>query len=291
MSETLRYVAPAKINLGLTVHGRRPIDGYHELETVFYRVLEPHDTLTVTPSAFFRFSCSNASLPVDDRNLVMRAANLFAETLGVPLPAIDVHLEKRIPMGAGLGGGSSDAATMLQILEEQTPGCGPGAIRKISDIGRRLGADIPFFLSGAHMAHATGIGETLTPIDLELGRSILILFDPKISVSTKDAYADLKRGIDPAHHAERPSLDAHAIAVATEQAVRSGTMTNDFEPSVFARHPRLLSMKQQLLQAGAKSALMTGSGAAMFGLFRDMTRALAARDHFAKQEGLLTFLS
>ena len=105
------------------------------------------------------------------------------------------------------------------------------------------------------------------------------------------AYADLQREIDHASHAERPSPDANAVAIATEQAVRSGTMTNDFEPSVFARHPRLLSMKEQLLRACAESALMTGSGAALFGLFRDMTRAVAARDHFAKQEGLLTFLS
>src|SRR5580704_17437513 len=103
------YLAPAKINLGLEVLYKRP-DGYHEINTLFYRVPEPHDIISVARAGFFRLTCSDETLPIDSRNLMMQAAEAFTHRLGMPLPRLHIHLEKNIPIGAGLGGGSSDAA-------------------------------------------------------------------------------------------------------------------------------------------------------------------------------------
>ena len=280
MSETRLYIAPAKINLGLEILRRRDdaddgSSGYHELRTILYRVLEPHDVMRVTPSEFFRFTCSDVSLPTDERNLVMRAARLFADSYGLDLPPMHVHLEKRIPMGAGLGGGSSDAATMLRILKDAM--FPPGATAQMDT--SKIGADVPFFYSGAKAALATGIGEVLTPIEMDLASSILIVFDPTIHVSTREAYA----GLDPKKF-RTSELTAHP------NLQRGGGVRNDFEPSIFASNQRLAMIKELMYDRGAHFSLMTGSGSAIFGLFADISLAREAQRRFVG-EGLLAFLS
>ncbi len=280
MPETLRYIAPAKINLGLEILRRRP-DGYHELRTIFYRVLEPHDSMEVTPSENFRFTCTDESLPVDDRNLVMRAARLFSESTGLDLPPIHVHLEKRIPAQAGLGGGSSDAATMIRILKDvnshSLKGHEDTARQPVN--GSRIGADVPFFLSESRAALATGIGDILTPIELELSSSILIVVDPTIHVSTREAYD----GLDPS------SFLRSELSV-LPRLEKGGGVRNDFESSIFARHPRLGIIKGSMYERGAYFALMTGSGSAVYGLFHNTEEALSACRDFM-YEGLQAFLS
>ena len=179
---------------------------------------------------------------------------------------------------------------MLQILEEHTPELSRGASNRLANIGHRIGADVPFFLTGANAAYATGIGDHLTPIDLELNRAVLIIFDPAISVSTKDAYAGLGRAIQSGSPAAFSATLASSAADRVMSALASGDLKNDFEESVFRRHPRLLEIKTTLRERGATFALMSGSGSAVFGLFEEMALAAEAKRAF-EREGVLAFLS
>ncbi len=286
MPEIQRYIAPAKINLGLKVRGRRA-DGYHEIETIFYRVLEPHDSIVVTESDGFRFTCSDFALPIDNRNIMMRAAKLYTERAGYTLPNIHVHLEKRIPMGSGLGGGSSDAALMLRILQEHSSIVSPpNAIGGTIDAGSGIGADVPFFLSDSQAVFATGIGEMLTPMKIELACTVLIVIDPAIHISTPEAYQDLNRPLLDSTKELKPT----PIILPKHLSEFRITLFNDFETTVFQRHPRLADIKESMYAMGASFALMSGSGSAIYGLFETMEVATHAKEQLAA-EGLMTFLS
>lgn len=274
---TTEYIVPCKINLGLEILAKRT-DGYHELNTVFYRVLEPHDLITVRESENFQFTCSDPSLATSE-NLGMKAAAAWQKYLGCDLPNIHVHLDKRIPMGAGLGGGSSDAATMLQILNEHQT-ISESALARIA---ASIGADVPFFLSNAKAAIASGIGEELTPFDLDLSMTILIVFDPTIQVSTREAYAGV---------AMNPVATNYNELLKDTEDVRDlkDYLRNDFEPTIFVKHPKLAAIKQSLYDRGASVALMSGSGSALFGLFEDVDVANEAKRQF-DAEDLKAFLS
>jgi 4-diphosphocytidyl-2-C-methyl-D-erythritol kinase len=240
---TRTYIAPAKINLGLEIVRKRP-DGYHDLNTLFYRVLEPRDSIQVTSDgsseipAVFRLTCSDSSLPSDARNLMVKAAHAFSERAGCPLPALQVHLDKHIPTGAGLGGGSSDAATMLEILSDHCQNS--LSTTELMECAAKIGADVPFFLSGSLAAVGQGIGDVLTPIDLELSATILIVKDPTIAVSTKEAYENL----------ELRAAPIHDFAAVFESEIGLEEMRyelrNDFEPSVFGRYPALAAIKDAM---------------------------------------------
>ncbi|HEX7152443.1 MAG TPA: 4-(cytidine 5'-diphospho)-2-C-methyl-D-erythritol kinase [Thermoanaerobaculia bacterium] len=227
--------AYAKINWSLRITGKRG-DGFHDLETIFQEI-SLHDELTFTPAERLSLTCDEPTIPVDERNLVMRAAQL----LGAPPVAID--LRKRIPAGGGLGGGSSDAAATLVALNE------------MFDLGRddlpalalQLGSDVPFFLVGGR-AYATGRGEVLTPLPPEPAVPLLLLL-PEERVMTGEAFASLRSFSAPA------GADARYV--------------NDFEEPVFAKLPRLRELKQRLIDAGATFAAMSGSGSTLFGTFRD----------------------
>jgi len=275
-------IAPAKINLGLEVLYQRP-DGYHEISTLFYRVPEPHDTITVTHAGFFRLTCSDESLPVDDENIMMRAAHAFEQFTGRALPPLLIHLEKRIPMGAGLGGGSSDAASMLRIIYESTDA--PPPLTDMMELAKNIGADVPFFFHGTQAASARGIGEKLTPVEAQLPAAILIIVDPIIHISTREAYAMLSP-------APRPASVDYARFFEHTPVLRTWkeTLHNDFESEIFRRFPRLAEIKHALYVRGAGFALMSGSGGALYGLFEDVEVAKQAKLSF-ESEGLLAFLS
>lgn len=275
-------IAPAKINLGLEVLYERP-DGYHEISTLFYRVSEPHDTITVTHAGFFRLTCSDPSLPVDDRNLMMRAAHAFEKMTGQPLPPLLIHLEKQIPMGAGLGGGSSNAAAMLRILYETLDR--PPPRNDLMELAAKLGADVPFFLSESNAASARGIGEKLLPIETHFPLAILIVVDPKIHVSTREAYASLSPS-PRAASMDYAKFFEHTPPLKTWREA----LHNDFEPEIFRRYPRLAEIKHSLYQRGAGFALMSGSGSALYGLFEVIEAAEKAKQSF-ESEGLMAFLS
>ena len=256
----------AKINLGLNVVERRP-DGYHNLQTVFFPVHGLHDTLEVTAvghasqrdNAPFDCNLTVSNLPVEgdvQRNLVVRAYQLLKEEFP-RLPRVHSSLYKAIPTQAGMGGGSSDCAAMLLLLNELFA-LGLSQ-QQLIDRAAHLGADCPFFILN-RPAYAEGIGEQLQPIGLDLSGWHLVVVRPGIPVSTKEAFSL----IHPAH----PSKCCRDI-VAQPVSTWRDELTNDFEQSVFALHPEIGAIKQHLYDLGAAYAAMSGSGSAVFGLFTE----------------------
>lgn len=251
----------AKINLGLNVVERRP-DGYHNLETVFYPVRIADALEVQTMDAQFP-SATDCDLKVtniviegdEQRNLVVRAYQLLKQDFP-ELPRVHVHLYKCIPTQAGMGGGSSDGAYMLRLLNEQFQlGL---TVQQLCGYAQRLGADCAFFVE-SRPAYAEGIGELLQPIDLDLSGWYLAVVRPDIPVSTKEAFSLITP--------ERPAVNCREVV---KQPVESwcGQLVNDFERSVFAIHPELAEVKQRLYDQGAAYAAMSGSGSSIYGLFR-----------------------
>ena len=222
--------AHAKINWSLRIIGKRA-DGFHDLETVFQEI-SLHDTLEFREADRLSLTCDDATIPVDESNLVLRAARMAGA------PPFAIHLRKRIPAGGGLGGGSSDAAATLRAL-------GGDESRALE-----LGSDVPFFLVGG-TAHATGRGEVLTRIAPLAGIPLLLLL-PEERVLTKEAFARITSYSPPL------GIDAYRDFSA---------FTNDFEEPVFAMLPRLRTLKERLLAAGATWAQMSGSGSTIVGAF------------------------
>ncbi len=247
----MKVQAFAKINWTLRVTGKRA-DGFHDLETIF-QTISLHDTLTFTGADQLSMTCDDPSIPTDETNLVMRAAR------AANAQPVAIHLEKRIPHGGGLGGGSSDAAATLTAL---------GAPR--ADLALALGSDVPFFLVGG-TAYATGRGEVLTPLRNRSGLPLLLLF-PEDRVMTPEAFRSLKK-FTPAVGIERlrdfdPLRDRELLI-------------NDFEEPVFEKLPELRALKSRLYEAGAKWAGMTGSGSTIVGAFADARERDAARARFS----------
>lgn len=253
----------AKINLGLNVVERRP-DGYHNLETVFYPV-PLQDALEVQVMADEFPSDVDCDLKVtgisvegdERRNLVVRAYELLKQEFP-QLPRVHAHLYKAIPTQAGMGGGSSDCAAMLTLLNREFR-LGLTEEQLISRAAR-LGADCPFFIVN-RPAYAEGIGERLQPVGLDLGGWFLAVVRPDIPVPTKEAFALIVP--------RRPAVNCRDLVARPLEQWR-GVLLNDFEKSVFAQHPEIGRVKEQLYELGAVYSAMSGSGSAVFGLFRKL---------------------
>ncbi|TVM35137.1 4-(cytidine 5'-diphospho)-2-C-methyl-D-erythritol kinase [Oceanidesulfovibrio marinus] len=262
-----------KVNLHLRIGPKRE-DGYHELETFFYPLPEPHDVLTIrtgTAGGGCVFSC-DPPLPGDGPNLVERAYAEYAKASGFA-PDIAVHLEKRIPAGAGLGGGSSDAAAMLRWLEDAAGDKALGETH-LARIAVGLGADVPFFLLG-EPAWAGGVGDELTPAQMDWGSMTLLLLDPHVHVSTGWAYGAWD-GYVMENPAQRIPLTSKAAEHKKTLFPAGTVLGNDFERVVFSGFPALRRLKESLLAEGASVALLSGSGACLFGLFRSPEQAKKA---------------
>lgn len=267
--------APAKTNLILRVLDRRA-DGFHNLWSVMQTVgLEDDITIKLNQGhADLRLQCDVSSLSTDQTNLVVRAAAAVLRrcerTLG-----LDIALSKRIPMGAGLGGGSSDAAATIIGLNRLL-NLGWSAT-EMAEVGQSLGSDVPFFFF-APSAVVTGRGEYVTSVQIK-GSRWIVLVNPGFSVETKWAYQELS-----SKRAHVPSLSSQQAALAREGELSweqiMQTAENDFETPVFAAYPDLRAIKQELLTQGAEVALLSGSGATVFGVFRDEARAKHAQAHF-----------
>ncbi|MBQ2365803.1 MAG: 4-(cytidine 5'-diphospho)-2-C-methyl-D-erythritol kinase [Bacteroidaceae bacterium] len=255
--ETKEIFPIAKINIGLYVTRRRE-DGYHDLETIFYPI-PLHDNLSISPlkmsNAPYQLQTAGHKIEGNsDDNLIVKVYKQLAEEFD--LPPLDIYLYKRIPMGAGLGGGSSDAAAMIKLLNE-TFDLGLST----EDMERRvarLGADCAFFVQGKP-AFATGIGDILSPIELSLSGMHLVLVKPDIFVSTKEAYGDIV-----------PATPEHDLLKAIKAPITDWrhTVSNNFEKNVFRLHPEIAAIKQTLYDMGAVYASMSGSGSTVFGLFQ-----------------------
>ncbi|HTX33609.1 MAG TPA: 4-(cytidine 5'-diphospho)-2-C-methyl-D-erythritol kinase [Bryobacteraceae bacterium] len=263
-----RVRALAKINLDLRVLEKRA-DGYHELRTIF-------QTISLADSLEIAFTPgSGTAIELDDPlaladNLVLRAARLAMEAMGAT-GRVAMRLTKRIPMGAGLGGGSSDAAAVLLALPPLAGGFLDWAT--LAALGREIGSDVPFFLLGG-CAAGIGRGTELFPLPDRPPRHGLLVA-PRVHVSTAEAYGALS----PSLTTELQQNKIFSFQSQVWDVSSSVPAGNDFEPAVFGRHPELAALKERLLRAGASPALMTGSGSALFGLFRDaqgVSRAIAA---------------
>lgn len=266
-----------KINIGLGVMRRRD-DGYHDLESVFVPV-PLCDELEINPSARFSFMQSGINVgcyPED--NIVVKAFNLMRKECGTRLPDVEIHLHKRIPFGAGLGGGSSDAAFTLRMLNSLFDLGIDG--QRLRELAAKLGADCSFFIDN-QPALVTGIGDCITPLGYNpLQGSTLLMVKPDEAVSTAEAY----RGVTPRDRRTdaKPVDLAEALRLPPEQW--RDLVVNDFEASVFQSHPRLAELKAQMYAAGAAYAAMSGSGSTVYGLFPHTVAS--PEKHFNKNDVL-----
>jgi 4-diphosphocytidyl-2-C-methyl-D-erythritol kinase len=264
--------AYAKINLGLHIVGKRQ-DGFHNIETVFHRI-NLFDEINIENSFDISISCTDITIPSDNNNLCWKAAELLRKELGVA-KGVRIGITKNIPTGAGLGGGSSDAAAVLLAL----PLLWEIDVKRpiIENLALRLGSDVPFFLQNSS-AYAEGRGEVLKTIDLALPYWI-VLIHPNIHLSTPWAYnrlAEKRNGLFPVRPNMAEQFSADPIRAVLESE-------NDFEEIVFEEHPKIEKIKKQLKDLGAAVSLMSGSGSSMFGLFIDKSTALSAAEFFKKE--------
>ncbi len=249
-----------KINLGLHVMRKRD-DSYHDLETIFVPV-SLHDELDISPANTFSFIQDGIAIDGNpDSNLVVRAYHLLQQHSGSRLGNVKIRLTKKIPTGAGLGGGSSDAAFTLVMLNKifnlgiQT--------KTLQSLAAKLGADCAFFIENI-AAFATGIGDQLSPLPLNpLLNYKLLLVKPDEFVSTAEAYRDITP------RSQRTHSEPIDLRKALDNDIHlwKNTIVNDFENSVFPKHPRLKKIKSELYDAGALYAAMSGSGATIYGIF------------------------
>lgn len=254
----MKLISPAKINLGLLIKGKRP-DGYHLLETLFLPVPDLHDTMEVLPEGTAgqcRLELEGIRLDGDPESNLVTMAYRALEAKAGGLPGVHVRLKKNIPAGAGLGGGSSNAASMLLAMNELA---GLGLSREeLAPLAAKLGADVPFFLYATPML-ATGTGTDLVPFELDLPYRIQLLLPP-IHSSTIAAYRALDfRMFDPKR--SLPELLSLPVKEWKDH------LPNDLEVPVFGLHPEIAGYKARLYEQGAVYAAMSGSGSACFGLF------------------------
>jgi len=243
----------AKINLGLNIIKKRS-NGYHELETCFYPIMW-QDILEIVESKKTNLSLSGAKIPEDGKNIVVKAYQFLKEDFN--LPPVNIHLHKVIPIGAGLGGGSADAAFALSLLNTLfSLGLGNAQLKKYAV---RLGADCPFFIEN-HPMLADGIGDKLKTIDISLKGMHILLVYPNEHISTNIAFSNILP--------KEPSLRIEQILETKDISEWRHFLINDFEISIFKRYPAIQKIKQQLYQHGAIYASMSGSGSCIYGIFK-----------------------
>ncbi|MGA8807637.1 MAG: 4-(cytidine 5'-diphospho)-2-C-methyl-D-erythritol kinase [Thermoanaerobaculia bacterium] len=246
----MRVNAYAKINWSLRITGKRA-DGFHDLETLF-QTISLHDTLTFEDSDRLSLTCDDPTIPVDERNLVIRAA------ANAP---VAIALHKEIPAGGGLGGGSSDAAATLIALGRPSP-----------EVALSLGSDVPFFLVGG-TAYAAGRGEILTPLPRVAGIPLLLLM-PQERVRTARAFGMLRSFSPPL------GIERYRAMIEGDLLSHAAELVNDFEEPIFALLPSLRVLKTRLYEEGAAWAAMSGSGSTIVGAFRSAADRDAARERF-----------
>ena len=243
--------ANAKINLGLLITEKRS-DGYHNIETVFYPV-KLYDVLEMTPSTDFNFTVQGLDIPSNGQNLCEKAYHLLAQDY--ELKPVSVGLLKNIPIGAGLGGGSADAAFVLKMLNDYNNLSLSNA--QLEAYAEKLGADCAFFIKN-EAVFASGIGTTFEEITLDLSDYYIVLINPGIHISTQEAYESITPQV--------PKVDLKRALQLPIQEWKYHVV-NDFELGIFAKYPAIEQIKNKLYEAGALYASMSGSGSSVFGIF------------------------
>lgn len=277
MINKIEIKAPAKINIGLYITEKRA-DGFHNIETIFYPVKDLFDKIILEKNDKFEFICSDPSLPADDSNLAVKAVRLLEEKAKKTIP-VKINLEKKIPYGAGLGGGSSDAAAVLiSVNDMYNLGFN---YPQLLEFGLELGSDVPFFVK-TFPSVGKSRGEKLTPLDLQLEKFIVIV-NPGIHISTKEAYSNVTPSpVEISWNQINEKLNNNPAGL-------KDVLKNDFEDYAFKTYPEIKKIKEDMYAAGAEYALMTGSGSTLFAIFNDKETAekyLATTD-----DKFVTFLS
>ncbi|MBQ4042373.1 MAG: 4-(cytidine 5'-diphospho)-2-C-methyl-D-erythritol kinase [Clostridia bacterium] len=278
----LYEAANAKINLFLDVTGRRP-DGYHELHSCMQTV-DLCDTVSaeILPAkeTSIRLTCSDGALPADSRNLAYRAAELFLTEQRITDCDLRLHVEKRIPLSAGLGGGSADAAAVLRLLNRYYDS--PLTVPQLCELGAKLGADVPFCVTGG-TCRCEGVGEVLTPVSCLPDYSVVVAKDGE-GVSTPLAFSllDEKYGDFTAYEPADPFAIYAALSGGDVRAL-SHSIFNIFEDVIFPIRPRARQIRDFLLTHGAVCAQMSGSGPSVFGIFLSDARASVCAAELRRQ--------
>ena len=244
----------AKINLGLHITGKRS-DGYHTIETIFYPIplKDALEAVKNEKTSFKQIGIKLDSSP--EENLVMKAYRLLSEKYN--LPPLEIYLKKAIPSGAGLGGGSADAAFALKLINELCE-CNISE-EDLEKIAASIGADCPFFIRNKPVL-ASGTGNIFNPSDVSLKGYTIYIVKPPVAVSTKEAYAKIKP--------KKPEFSLNDLPSLPVNEWRD-VLKNDFEPNIFEKHPVIREIKDKLYALGAEYASMSGSGSSVFGLFKD----------------------
>lgn len=263
---------PCKINIGLNILSRRP-DGYHDISTLMVPI-DWCDILEIVPSKSDKTTLTVLGHNLDCApadNLVMKSYNKLNEAVGMKLPPVDIYLQKIIPDGAGLGGGSSDAShTLLALNQMFELGF---SLEKLAEIASTLGADCPLFIYDRPM-HATGTGTILKPVNIDLSQYTILLVKPPVHISTAQAYG----AVSP-----RPwdtPLEEMFDDIIKAQPV------NDFELGIFSKFPSLLDIKNKILNGGAMYASMSGSGSTIYGIFKNEADAIKCSKNL-ENEGII----
>jgi 4-diphosphocytidyl-2-C-methyl-D-erythritol kinase len=255
--DKVKIKSPAKINLGLRVVGKRP-DGYHNIETVLHEI-NLYDEIEISLSTGrVELITNSPDVPTGNENLCIKAARLFFERFDIKT-SVKIYLKKNIPVGAGLGGGSSDAVGVLKGLNKLF-GIDAGD-DVMHEIASQLGSDAPFFVRGG-TAYATGRGDILEYFKFEIPYDVVLIY-PGINISTSWAYKNVK----PGKYICRKNLRDTLIKNIDKPDVLRIELKNDFEEVVFKNYPEIADIKRKLYNAGALFALMSGSGSSVFGFF------------------------
>ena len=281
----MKIRAPAKINIGLRVLGKR-LDGYHLIDTIMAPV-SLYDEIYITKGAqkyqgsrsLFTVTCDNPAVPGGAGNLAYRAAGLILDGVDIDQP-VKIHIQKKIPVGSGLGGGSSDAAATLTGLNRFL-GLNHSQWH-LKKLGFSLGADVPFFLGGKP-ARARGVGERLSPIQ-SLPWNWAVIIYPGFPVATGWVYRNFEAKLT------KPMPNTSIISPLKKRSGQRKLLVNDLETITLARYPRINLLKRKLIDEGAAGALMSGSGSAVFGLFDSRGNAERAFTHLQKEDAVETFL-
>jgi len=285
MRDEIRLEAPAKVNLALHVLGKRP-DGYHDLVTVFHRLnLCDELRLVWTRSSGISIRCPEGGAPEGPENLACRAAALFFERACVP-PALFIELHKSIPTAAGLGGGSSDAASVLLGLNRLSGE--PLVSENLIELGMELGADVPFFLWDVMSAVGEGRGDRIRPVSIPEGTYVLV--NPGFSVSTAWAYASLDEARGNFELTKAPNNPIHKI-LSHSSFQPEALLYNDLEAVTFKRFPIVSQIEETLLRLGCDGALMSGSGPTVFGYFSNRSKAEEAYRTLKRETAFSCFLT
>jgi 4-diphosphocytidyl-2-C-methyl-D-erythritol kinase len=272
MVKLLRELAPAKINLFLRVTGRRR-DGYHELDSVFLPI-SIHDRVDIelrpARAAAVKLCCDSDVLPTDERNLAFRGAREFLAEFSIRAEVL-INLHKEIPVGAGLGGGSSDAGAVLRMMAEL---CGVRQSAALLAVAIRLGADVPFFLNPTP-SRVRGIGERIEALG-RIEKPFLLIAVPSVEVPTALVFRDLQPD-----HWSGPAPERDMLAI-IQGLIEREHLVNDLEQVATAKWPEIGEVKKLLDAAGARAAVMTGSGGSVFGIFDSSSDVSRARQEIGR---------